>query len=162
MSRGKQAAPFLLARTHGRCLVRCRRRGPGRCHLTLSQPLSLFASPSLRERIEIVGNSNDCRSLPLGAFPQGATSLKTGRKPPLEENDLGGLLPSAETRLPRVTPWGARCRLSPQRRLGRGACPVKKAAPGTPRRGRALLDFDVIGRFRITDPGYGATRHGAV
>jgi len=94
-----------------------------RCEL----PWNLHSNPGLRVRF----------ASPLGPFPEGrGFRYRESLAPP--GKDLGGLLPSAEIRLLKRSPWIARCRLSSQRRLGRGACPVKKVAPGTSRpRGRS-------------------------
>ncbi len=91
-----------------------------------------WCNPGLRERLGAFVNSIGYRPLPLGHFPEGRHfESREGLAPP--GKDLGGLRRWPEIRLLRVSPWVARCRLSSRRRNSREFCPMKKAAPGTPR-----------------------------
>ena len=84
------------------------------------------SSPGLRLRERICAR---CAARP---FLRGRDGLKNDREHRPRRNDLGGLLPSAETRRLRRSPQGSHVRTSSRRRGFREGCPMKNYGHGTP------------------------------
>ena len=66
---------------------------------------ALFSKPGLRERFKIAGKSERRPIAPARPFPSRGNRIIKGNAPPLEGNDLDGLLPLRETRFVRRSPW---------------------------------------------------------